>query len=130
VKTAEALGFANAQDVIGYYRIPSLIGAIIAVWLTYWAALAFLSRGGALLAAALMAARSCSGVEARLAKTDAVLLATVLAPWGRWRGSISPCLAGCIKPPGLGNALVFWFAIGIGVLIKGPITPLIPLIVV
>lgn len=131
VKTAEALGFANAQDVIGFYRIPSLIGAIVAVWLTYWTGLAFLSRGGALLAAAVMAGSILLGVESRLAKTDAVLLATVVAAMGAlarvYFAYVSPDV---IKPPRLGVALVFWFAIGIGVLIKGPITPLIPLITV
>ena len=37
---------------IWLYRIPSLIGAIGAVLLTYWAALAFVTRRGAVLAGA------------------------------------------------------------------------------
>jgi 4-amino-4-deoxy-L-arabinose transferase-like glycosyltransferase len=130
VAAAERLGFENARNVIGFYRIPSLIGAMAAVLLTYWAALAFLSRPGALLAAGLMAASILLGVEARLAKTDAVLTATVIAAMGAlarvWFAHVSPMTR---KEPGIGNALVFWLAIGIGVLIKGPITPLIPLIV-
>src|SRR4029077_3227924 len=36
VKTAEAFGVRNAQRTIWLYRIPSLIGAIGAVLLTYW----------------------------------------------------------------------------------------------
>ena len=131
VTTAAKLGMPNALSTIGYYRIPSLIGAIIAVWLTYWAALAFVSRQGALMAAALMASCILLGVEARLAKTDAVLLATVLAAMGALaRVYAAHCRPGADNQPGLGNALVFWIAIGIGILIKGPITPLIPLIVV
>ena len=43
VKTAEALGVPNARQTIWLYRIPSLIGAIGAVLLTYWTALAFVS---------------------------------------------------------------------------------------
>lgn len=131
VKSAEALGYEKARDIIGFYRIPSLAGAIVAVWLTYWTALAFLSRTGAFLAAALMAGSILLGVEARLAKTDAVLLATVLGAMGAlarvWFAHVSPTTR---RMPGLGNALIFWISIGVGVLIKGPITPLIPLIVV
>ena len=41
MKTAEALGVPQARTTIWLYRIPSLIGAIGAVLLTYWAALAF-----------------------------------------------------------------------------------------
>lgn len=130
VTLAAKAGFADAQSVIGYYRIPSLIGAILAVWLTYWAALAFLSRPGALLAGGLMVAAILLGVEARLAKTDAVLTATVVAAMGALaRVYFAHVAPDSQRPPGLANALTFWIAIGIGVLIKGPITPLIPLIV-
>src|SRR6266566_1340966 len=44
VKTASALGFPGALTTIWLYRIPSLLGSIGAVLLTYWAALAFVSR--------------------------------------------------------------------------------------
>ena len=41
VQTASALGLPRAQVRIWLYRVPSLIGAIGAVLLTYWTALAF-----------------------------------------------------------------------------------------
>ena len=64
---------------IWLYRVPSLIGAIGAVLATYWCALAFVSRRGAVLAGLMMAASAILlGVEARLAKTDAMLLFTVV----------------------------------------------------
>ena len=47
VKTAQALGMREALTTIWLYRIPSLLGAVGAVLLTYWAALAFLSRRAA-----------------------------------------------------------------------------------
>ena len=68
---------------IWLYRIPSLLGAIGAVLLTYWAALAFVSRRAALLAGLMMASSILLGVEARLAKTDAMLLLTVRRRDGR-----------------------------------------------
>jgi hypothetical protein len=51
VQTASALGLARPQVRIWIYRVPSLIGAIGAVLLTYWTALAFVTRRGAILAA-------------------------------------------------------------------------------
>src|SRR3984893_1784841 len=48
VNTASALGVANARTSIWLYRVPSLLGAIGAVLATYWAALAFVSRRGAI----------------------------------------------------------------------------------
>src|SRR5215217_6052162 len=44
VETASAMGLPRAQVRIWLYRVPSLIGAIGAVLLTYWAALAFVTR--------------------------------------------------------------------------------------
>src|SRR5262249_39362934 len=54
VKAAQALGFPQALTTIWLYRLPSLIGAIAAVLLTYWAGLAFVSRRAALLAGLMM----------------------------------------------------------------------------
>src|SRR5271154_197350 len=79
VNAANALGFPHARTTIWLYRMPSLFGAIGAVLLTYWCALAFVSRRGALLAALMMASCTMLGAEARLAKTDAVLLFTIVA---------------------------------------------------
>src|SRR5665213_4042356 len=54
VESASALGLPRAQVRIWLYRVPSLIGAIGAVLLTYWTALAFLTRRGAMFAALIM----------------------------------------------------------------------------
>src|SRR3974390_868766 len=56
VQTASALGLPRAQLRIWVYRIPSLLGAIGAVLLTYWAGLAFVTRRGAVFAALMMCA--------------------------------------------------------------------------
>src|SRR5215208_6150061 len=66
VKAAGALGVREAQTKIWLYRIPSLVGAVGAVLLTYWSALAFVSRRAALLAGLMMATSILLGVEARL----------------------------------------------------------------
>src|SRR5665811_1267042 len=82
VETASALGLPRAQVRIWLYRVPSLIGAIGAVLLTYWTALAFVTRRGAIFAGLIMSSSVLLGVEARLAKTDAMLLLTVVAAMG------------------------------------------------
>ena len=81
VKAAENAGYPQARTTIWLYRIPSLLGAIGAVLLTYWAALAFVSRRMAYLAGLMMATSVLLTVEARLAKTDAALLPAASPPW-------------------------------------------------
>ncbi len=84
VEIAEAAGVPRARLRIAIYRIPSLIGAVGAVLLTYWTALAFVSRRAAFLAGIMTACSILLGVEARLAKTDAMLLLAALAQaWPR-----------------------------------------------
>ncbi len=89
VKAGEALGVPRARTRIWLYRIPSLLGAIGAVLLTYWAALAFVSPRGALLAGLMMASSILLGVEARLAKTDAMLAGDDDRRHGRARPRLS-----------------------------------------
>ena len=65
VKTRERRSdVRDALTTIWLYRIPSLIGAIGAVLLTYWAALAFVSRRAAVLAGLMMASSILLGDRA------------------------------------------------------------------
>ncbi len=126
VGSAEALGFEQAPTTIWMYRLVSLTGAIAAVLLTYWTALVFLTRRNAFLAALLFGSTILIGVEARLAKTDAFVLATVMAAMGALaRFYLLPD-----KQQGWRMPAIFWSAIGLGLLIKGPITPMVPLFAV
>jgi len=119
VRAGETLGVPQSHTTIWLYRIPSLIGALGAVLLTYWAALAFVSRRSASLAALMLATSIMLGIEARLAKTDAVLLATVVAAMGvMGRAYLG---RGAAAAPGWLMPAVFWSALGVGVLIKGPL---------
>src|SRR6202162_4005403 len=67
VNAAEALGVPKARTTIWLYRVPSLIGAIGAVLLTYWTALAFVSRRAAIFPGLITCSSVLLGVEARLA---------------------------------------------------------------
>jgi 4-amino-4-deoxy-L-arabinose transferase-like glycosyltransferase len=122
VETASALGLQHAQVRIWLFRVPSLIGAIGAVLLTYWTALAFVTRRGAVLAGLMLCASVLLGVEARLAKTDAMLLFTVVAAMGAlarvylaWQRGEDP-----EHPPWAWPA-IFWTAMAGGILLKGPL---------
>jgi 4-amino-4-deoxy-L-arabinose transferase-like glycosyltransferase len=122
VETASKLGLQRAQVRIWLYRVPSLIGAIGAVLLTYWTALAFVTRRGAILAGLIMGSSVLLGAEARLAKTDAMLLLTVVAAMGAmarvylsWQRGEDPA-----HPPWTWPAM-FWTALAGGILLKGPL---------
>src|SRR6266702_267018 len=122
VETASALGLPRAQLRIWLYRIPSLVGAIGAVLLTYWTALAFVTRRGAILAGLILCSSMLVGVEARLAKTDAMLLLTVVAAMGAlarvylsWQRGEDP------EHPPWSWPAIFWTALAGGILLKGPL---------
>jgi len=119
VNLAGALGLASARTSIWLYRLPSLLGAIGAVLATYWCALAFVSRRGAVLAALILMSSAILGVEARLAKTDAVLLLTVVVAMAVLaRVYLAPRRGD--PQPGIVQAAIFWTALAAGILIKGP----------
>src|SRR5216110_2428879 len=122
VETASALGLPRPQARIWLYRIPSLIGATGAVLLTYWTALAFVTRRGAILAGLILCSSVLLGAEARLAKTDAMLLLTVVAAMGAmarvylsWQRGEDPA-----HPP-WSWPIIFWTALAGGILLKGPL---------
>ena len=127
VKTASALGFRNALTTIWLYRVPSFLGAVAAVLLTYWAALAFVSQRAALLAGLMMASCVLLGIERLLAKTDAMLLMTVVAAMGAMARAY---FSGIDRDrldhaAGWRVAAIFWTALAAGVLIKGPLIVMI-----
>ena len=122
VRAAEAVGVPEARTTIWLYRIPSLIGAIGAVLLTYWTALTFVSRRMAYLAAMMLASSILLGVEARLAKTDAMLLLTILAAKGALaRAYMARADGEEPAAPGWALPAIFWTALGAGILLKGPL---------
>ena len=100
---------------IWVHRLPSQIGATAAVVLTYWVALPLAGSTGALMAALFLGSSFLLGFEARLAKTDAVLLATCLAALG----FLARAYLG--RPITLLGAMLFWVSLAAGTLIKGPL---------
>jgi 4-amino-4-deoxy-L-arabinose transferase-like glycosyltransferase len=109
------------------YRIPSVLGAIFSVLLTFALGKRLFGQRAGLLGAAFCAGSILLVVEAHLATTDAVLLATVVAA----QGALSRFyIREKNESPGLGAFLTFWTAQAIGILVKGPVTPLISLLTI
>jgi len=125
VKLGEAAGVPRAHTRIWLYRLVSLAGAIGAVLATYWAALGFVSRRAALLAGIMMASSLLLGVEARLAKTDAMLLLTAVVAMGALGRIYLAAQAGEGADRGASHPwrrpAIFWTALAAGILLKGPL---------
>jgi 4-amino-4-deoxy-L-arabinose transferase-like glycosyltransferase len=122
VHAGDALGIARAHTTIWLYRIPSLIGAIGAVLVTYWAALAFVTRRAAMLAGLMMATCILLGVEGKLAKTDAMLLLTSVAAMGALARAYLPEQRSRLEATAnWAVPAIFWTALAGGVLLKGPV---------
>lgn len=100
------------------YRLPSMTAAILAVLLTYLTAALFLPPPGAALAATFLATSVLLTGEAHLAKSDAALLATVMA--GQY--VLARLYAG---RPSAWLWPLFWGAVGAGILVKGPVMPML-----
>jgi 4-amino-4-deoxy-L-arabinose transferase-like glycosyltransferase len=128
LQAASVAALSDAQsNAIWPYRLPSLVGASAAVLLTFALARALVGSGAAFIGAALLACALGVVVEAHLAKTDAMLLATAVAAQGALGGIYIRARRGG-APASWPWALLFWAAQGAGLLIKGPVTPLIGLL--
>ena len=108
----------GAAAPIAAYRLASLLGALAAVLLTYWATLPLFGRRAAFIAAAALSLSLSLVAEAHLAKTDATLLATVVLAQGALARIYLK--VGEARAP-LATALLFWLGIGLGTLVKGPV---------
>ena len=122
VHALEAVGIP-ARGAIWAYRLPSLIGALLAVLATCYLGRALVGRRAAFLAAAMLAPCMVLVVETHIAKTDAALLASITAAMLLMgRAYLAPAQFTTKQ------ALGFWLALGAGVLLKGPIAPMVPLL--
>lgn len=113
------LGDEDKLD-IWTYRVPSWIGAALATLATFWCGMVLIGRRAAFLGAAVFGATLLLTSEAHISKTDGMLV--FLTTWGI--GALARLYMGRADHPRR-LALVFWFAMGCGLLIKGPVTPMV-----
>ena len=107
------------------HRMPSLLGATAAVLLTAWIGNLLFGAPAGFVAAVLLAASVLLGVEARMAKIDAVLLAVDADRAGGAGADLSFRRGRQGGAAALGRAAVA--GIGAGLMLKGPIILLVVL---
>lgn len=106
------------------YRIPSVLGALLSVLLTYFFGKRFISSRAAAIAAGLLASSLLLVVEAHMAVIDTSLLSSILlmqgSLWVIYQAGMED------KPVHWCWALFFWLAMTYGFVLKG-VTPLVGL---
>ncbi|HEX8568963.1 MAG TPA: glycosyltransferase family 39 protein [Caulobacteraceae bacterium] len=105
------------------YRIPSLLGAMLAAAACAWGAAAFFGSGIGFVSGAVLGASVLLSTEANIAKTDAVLCGAItlaMAALGRLYARNQEG----IRTERATRAL-FWLGISLSILVKGPIGPMI-----
>ena len=117
---AAALAGPGLANPIWPYRVPSLLGGLAAVLATFQAGLLLTpGRRSAAAAGAMLAGCVILTVETHVAKTDAALLGlTTVAMAVLARAWLARRVAAW-------QAAAFWLAMGAGILVKGPITPMV-----
>ncbi len=114
-----ALSSAEARD-IWVYRLPSLLGAMLAAAALAWGGTALLGPVRGVGAGALLGLTFLLSTEAGIAKTDAVLCGTTTLAIA--------ALARLYAAPELRSrrtVLAFWLAMAVALLDKGPIGPMV-----
>lgn len=123
LQAASAQLFGGETAPIWAYRLPSFFAATGAVLALFAFGRRVMEPRTAFLAASLLASSLLMMAEARLAKTDAALLASILVAQMILLRVYFDARAGK-PPPDRLLAYGFWAAIGCGLLIKGPVAPL------
>ncbi len=111
------------SHAIWAFRVPSLLAAVSAVLVTAYVGQLLFGPAAGIAAALLMATSVLLGFEARMAKIDACLLLATLAAQAMlaraWMSREAP-----VRRERLAAAL-FWAALGVGLMLKGPIILLV-----
>jgi 4-amino-4-deoxy-L-arabinose transferase-like glycosyltransferase len=124
LQAASVTLLSNPEDrQIWAYRIPSLLGAMLAAAACAWGAAAFFGSRAGLLAGAMLGTTFLLSTEALIAKTDAVLCGTTMLALAALGRLYAEARDG--PPAGKRAWLLFWIGLALAVLDKGPIAPLI-----
>ncbi len=104
---------------IAPYRIPSILGAMLAAAACAWAGAAMFGQRAGFLAGAILGASFLLSTEAGIAKTDAMLCGSVTLAMAGLARIYLASRAG--EVPIRPHKLMFWLGLGLSILIKGPI---------
>ena len=124
LQAASVAAVSDPEDrAIWAYRIPSLLGAMLAAAACAWGAAAFFGTEAGLFAGVMLGTSLLLSTEAMIAKTDSVLCgATTLA-----MAALARLYAAAREgPPAPRSAVwLFWTGLALAMLVKGPVGPLV-----
>ncbi len=121
--TTEALSSAP-YNTVWAYRIPSILGALFAVLFVFGLGAKLYDKETGLVAGGLMASCLLLIGESHIAKTDAVLVACITAAQLMIAHFFVAARQGAPRPP-LRYSIALGVALGLSILVKGPIGPLV-----
>ena len=101
------------------YRLPSLLGAMLAAAACAWGASVFFGGPTGLLAGAILGSTFLLSTEAFIAKTDAVLAGTTTLALAALARIYAASRDG--PPAGRITRLLFWLGLSLSMLVKGPV---------
>ncbi|MBK9079621.1 MAG: glycosyltransferase family 39 protein [Hyphomicrobium sp.] len=122
-KVAWLAGPQHARDIT-VYRLPGMLAVTLAVLAVYWLAAPLIGASAAFIAAALFAVAPLTVLVAHLAIAEGLsLLPATVAMLALLRIYTAPPDA-----PTRGLALLFWAALGLGVLINALLVPILVIV--
>lgn len=107
----------DGENRIWVQRLPSVLAALITILALYWGSLRMVGRKAAFIACALLGTSLIFVFEGHIAKTDSLLCASTTV--------IFACLGRLRNGPGKIEVWAFWIALGLSIMIKGPIGPVL-----
>ncbi|MSP49756.1 MAG: glycosyl transferase [Alphaproteobacteria bacterium] len=126
LQAAAVEALAPDATAIWVFRLPSVLGVLLAVGLTLAIARRLYDPMTASIAGGLVGAGLLAQVMGQQATTDGALLATAVAAQGALALAYVRQRRGELVRPGL--ALAFWGAQGLALLLKGPVIPAISML--
>lgn len=105
------------------YRLPSLLGAMVAAAACAWGAAALFGTSTGAVAGAVLGSCLILSTEAFIAKTDAALCGCVTLMMAALARIYAASRGEAIARRG--TKIVFWLALAVSILVKGPIGPMV-----
>lgn len=124
LQAAAVAALSHVEDRrIWAYRVPSILGAMLAAAACAWGAAAFLKPGPALAAGAMLGASFLLSAEASIAATDGVLAGAVTLAMG----ALGRLYLAAHGGPAAGWRVKFllWAGLALSIVVKGPVGPMI-----
>jgi len=121
MQAASASALGGTEAPIWAYRIPSSLGALLAIFFTYLAGAALVGRRAAAIGATLFALSMLLVAEGHIAKTDAMMCAAITA----MMAGLARAYMRYRENPGVvsrwSDTLLIGGGLGLSALIKGPV---------